>query len=321
MIDAMSMQHAVHLFMCSHAEHHKTMKGRYTMNLLNLLMGTLASDSSINSLSKKTGINASLITKLLPLAIPILLKELTKNAGREGGAASLLTALGQHTNTRSIPQQIDDVDEEDGQKIVAHILGDDSDKVVSALAQETGMEGSQVSRSLGALAPALMSMLSSSANTVHSSGVNLSDGFDLTDVMGLFGGAKPQQQNYSMLGSLLGGAPQQQQSSGGLLGALLGGGAPQQQQPSGGLLGALLGGGAPQQQQPSGGLLGSLLGGGAPQQQQSSGGLLGALLGGGAPQQQQSSPMGGLLGSMFSGQSAQSNDGTELLSMLVNLMK
>ena len=311
MIDAMSMQHAVHLFMCSHAEHHKTMKGRYTMNLLNLLMGTLASDSSINSLSKKTGINASLITKLLPLAIPILLKELTKNAGREGGAASLLTALGQHTNTRSIPQQIDDVDEEDGQKIVAHILGDDSDKVVSALAQETGMEGSQVSRSLGALAPALMSMLSSSANTVHSSGVNLSDGFDLTDVMGLFGGAKPQQQNYSMLGSLLGGAPQQQQSSGGLLGALLGGGAPQQQQPSGGLLGALLGGGAPQQQQPSGGLLG----------QQSSGGLLGALLGGGAPQQQQSSPMGGLLGSMFSGQSAQSNDGTELLSMLVNLMK
>ena len=284
MIDAMSMQHAVHLFMCSHAEHHKTMKGRYTMNLLNLLMGTLASDSSINSLSKKTGVNASLITKLLPLAIPILLKELTKNAGREGGAASLLTALGQHTNTRSIPQQIDDVDEEDGQKIVAHILGDDSDKVVSALAQETGMEGSQVSRSLGALAPALMSMLSSSANTVHSSGVNLSDGFDLTDVMGLFGGAKPQQQNYSMLGSLLGG-------------------------------------GAPQQQQPSGGLLGSLLGGGAPQQQQSSGGLLGALLGGGAPQQQQSSPMGGLLGSMFSGQSAQSNDGTELLSMLVNLMK
>ena len=264
MIDAMSMQHAVHLFMCSHAEHHKTMKGRYTMNLLNLLMGTLASDSSINSLSKKTGINASLITKLLPLAIPILLKELTKNAGREGGAASLLTALGQHTNTRSIPQQIDDVDEEDGQKIVAHILGDDSDKVVSALAQETGMEGSQVSRSLGALAPALMSMLSSSANTVHSSGVNLSDGFDLTDVMGLFGGAKPQQQNYSMLGSLLGGAPQQQQSSGG---------------------------------------------------------LLGALLGGGAPQQQQSSPMGGLLGSMFSGQSAQSNDGTELLSMLVNMMK
>ena len=301
MIDAMSMQHAVHLFMCSHAEHHKTMKGRYTMNLLNLLMGTLASDSSINSLSKKTGINASLITKLLPLAIPILLKELTKNAGREGGAASLLTALGQHTNTRSIPQQIDDVDEEDGQKIVAHILGDDSDKVVSALAQETGMEGSQVSRSLGALAPALMSMLSSSANTVHSSGVNLSDGFDLTDVMGLFGGAKPQQQNYSMLGSLLGGGAPQQQSSGGLLGALLGGSAPQQQ--------------------PSGGLLGSLLGGGAPQQQQSSGGLLGALLGGGAPQQQQSSPMGGLLGSMFSGQSAQSNDGTELLSMLVNLMK
>ena len=266
------------------------------MNLLNLLMGTLGSDDSINSLAKKTGVNASLMTKLLPLAVPILIKALTKNAGKEGGAASLLTALGQHKSTRSIPQQIDDVDEEDGQKIVAHILGDDSDKVVSALAQETGMEGAQVSRSLGALAPALMSMLSSSANTVHSSGVNLSDGFDLTDVMGLFGGAKPQQQNYSMLGSLLGGAPQQQ-SSGGLLGSLLGG-APQQQS-SGGLLGALLGGGAPQQQ--------------------SSGGLLGSLLGGGSSQQ--ASPLGGLMGSMFGGQSAQADAGTELLSMLVNMMK
>ena len=291
------------------------------MNLLNLFMGTLGSDDSINSLAKKTGVNASLMTKLLPLAIPILLKALTKNAGKEGGAASLLTALGQHKSTRSIPQQIDEVDEEDGQKIVAHILGDDSDKVVSALAQETGMEGAQVSRSLSALAPALMSMLSSSANTVHSSGVNLSDGFDLTDVMGLFGGAKPQQQNYSMLGSLLGGGAPQQQSSGGFLGALLGGGAPQQQQQSsGGLLGALLGGGAPQQQQqPSGGLLGALLGGGAPQQQ-SSGGLLGSLLGGGASQQQ-ASPLGGLMGSMFGGQSAKADDGTELLSMLVNMMK
>ena len=249
------------------------------MNLLNLLMGSLGSDSSINALSSKTGVNASLLTKLLPLAIPVLLKALTKNASKEGGAQSLLTALGQHTNTRSITQQIDDVDEADGGKIVAHILGNDSDQIVSALAQETGMENAQVSRSLGALAPALMSMLSSSANTVHSSGVNLSDGFDLSDVMGMFGGA-PQNQSYSMLGSLFGGGQPQQQSSGGLLGSLLGGGQPQQQ---------------------SGGLLGSLLGGGQPQQQ--------------------ASPLGGLMGSLFGGQSAQADDGTELLSMLVNMMK
>ena len=287
------------------------------MNLLNLLMGTLANDNSVNALSNKTGVDTSLLTKLLPLAVPILLKALTNNAAKEGGTQSLLTALGQHTSTRAIPQQIEEVDEDDGQKIVAHILGNDSDKIVSALAQETGMKDAQVSRSLGAIAPALMSMLSGTANSVHSSGVNLADGLDLTDVMAMFGGAKPQQQSYSMLGSLFGGAPQQQ-SSGGLLGSLLGGGAPQQQS-SGGLLGALLGGAPQQQPQSSGGLLGALLGG-APQQPQSSGGLLGSLFGG-APQQQQSSPMGGLLGSMFSGQSAQSNDGTELLSMLVNMMK
>ena len=164
------------------------------MNFLNLLMGSLGSDASVSSLSKKTGVDSSMLMKLLPLAIPVLLKALTNNASAKDGGQSLLTALGQHTSTRSIPDQIADVDEEDGQKIVAHILGDKSENVVSALSRETGMESAQVTRSLGALAPALMSLLSSSANSVHSSGVNLADGIDLTDVMGLFGGmAQPQQ--------------------------------------------------------------------------------------------------------------------------------
>ena len=255
------------------------------MNFLNLLMGSLGSDASVSSLSKKTGVDSSMLMKLLPLAIPVLLKALTNNASAKDGGQSLLTALGQHTSTRSIPDQIADVDEEDGQKIVAHILGDKSENVVSALSRETGMESAQVTRSLGALAPALMSLLSSSANSVHSSGVNLADGIDLTDVMGLFGGMA-----------------QPQQSSGGLLGALLGGSQPQPQQRSGGLLGSLLGGGQPQQQ---------------------SGGLLGALLGGGQPQQSYANdPLSGLMGSLFGGgQSSQLDDGTQLLSLLSGLMR
>ena len=249
------------------------------MNLLTMLLGSFASDASVNSLSHKTGVSSSMLTKLIPLAIPILLKALTNNASSAGGAQSLLTALGQHSNKRSMAQQIDEVDEKDGEKIVHHILGKDSDQVVRALSRETGMKDEEVTRSLGAMAPALMSALSAAATSASKPAVDLSDGLDFSDLCGLFSGASTAQtQNNvsNMFGSLLGGPQQPQNNGGGLLGALLGGGQPAQpmQQPKpqnngGSLLGALLGGGQPVQQQPQnngGGLLGALLGGGQPAQ-------------------------------------------------------
>ena len=221
------------------------------MNLLTMLLGSFASDASVNSLSHKTGVSSSMLTKLIPLAIPILLKALTNNASSAGGAQSLLTALGQHSNKRSMAQQIDEVDEKDGEKIVHHILGKDSDQVVRALSRETGMKDEEVTRSLGAMAPALMSALSAAATSASKPAVDLSDGLDFSDLCGLFSGASTAQtQNNvsNMFGSLLGG-PQQLQpqgNGGGLLGALLGGGQPaqpmQQQNPTADLLGTLLGG-------------------------------------------------------------------------------
>ena len=313
------------------------------MNLLTMLLGSFASDASVNSLSHKTGVNSSMLTKLIPLAIPILLKALTNNASSAGGAQSLLTALGQHSNKRSMAQQIDEVDEKDGEKIVHHILGKDSDQVVRALSRETGMKDEEVTRSLGAMAPALMSALSAAATSASKPAVDLSDGLDFSDLCGLFSGASTAQtQNNvsNMFGSLLG-SPQQLQpqgNGGGLLGALLGGGQPMQQpkpQNNGGsLLGALLGGGQPVQQQPQnngGGLLGALLGGGQPAQpmqqpkpQNNGGSLLGALLGGGQPVQQQPKPQnnGGLLGALLGGgqpaqQMQQQNPTADLLGTLL----
>ena len=291
------------------------------MNLLTMLLGSFASDASVNSLSHKTGVSSSMLTKLIPLAIPILLKALTNNASSAGGAQSLLTALGQHSNKRSMAQQIDEVDEKDGEKIVHHILGKDSDQVVRALSRETGMKDEEVTRSLGAMAPALMSALSAAATSASKPAVDLSDGLDFSDLCGLFSGASTAQtQNNvsNMFGSLLGGPQQPQNNGGGLLGALLGGGQPAQPKPQnngGSLLGALLGGGQPVQQQPQnngGGLLGALLGGGQPAQpmqqpkpQNNGGSLLGALLGGGQPVQpvQQPKPQnnGGLLGALLGG--------------------
>jgi hypothetical protein len=140
------------------------------------------------------------------------------------------------------------------------------------------------------------------------------------------------------------GSQQQQQSSGSLLGSLLGLSQPQQQvqQQSMGGMGDLLnlmgGMGGTQQTQQSSSLLGSLLGMGTQQQtptytSSSTANLLGSLLGGGTQQQTQNvgsmndlmSLMSGMSGtqqsnSLFGTQQTQQNAGGGLLSALFNLL-
>ena len=270
------------------------------MNLLNILLKSMLSDGSISALAKKTGISSAKLTKLIPLAIPLLLKFMTKNASTESGALSLLGALSQHTNTKSMPEQLDEADEADGEKIIGHILGNETDNAVISLAQETGMSDEEVTRALGGLAPALLSGLSAattSAAKPAANKVDLSDGLDLSDVMAMLGGGSSSQSSSAgLLGSLLGGGSSAQSSSASLLGSLLGGAAPVQQQPAA-------------TSNPLGSLLGSLLGGSA------------------APVQQQTqtvNPLGGLLGSMLgAAPSADDNslNGNALLSTLAALMK
>ncbi|MBQ1531417.1 MAG: DUF937 domain-containing protein [Solobacterium sp.] len=190
------------------------------MNLLQLLLSALLTNSSVNSMSKKTGLTSILVRKLIMAALPILIKYLTKNVLSQGGAASLLNALTQHTSKRSMAEQIDEVDEEDGGKIIRHILGNDEKKVVADLAEETGLKGEEVTRGLASLAPALLSALSAAAassaqqQTAAAAAPAAAPAADLTSLFNTFAGQTVQQAQ-----------AQAQQSSGaaGLLNSLLGG--------------------------------------------------------------------------------------------------
>ena len=130
------------------------------MNLLNLLMGSLTSGNSIDALAGKTGLSAAKLSKLLTAALPILLKFLTKNASMEGGAQALLGALGGHKETKSMADQIASADEEDGAKIVKHILGDEKGTVVSRLAKVELLSGIlKTSSALPSKAPLLSGVI------------------------------------------------------------------------------------------------------------------------------------------------------------------
>lgn len=273
------------------------------MDLLNMLMGSMATDDSLSALTKKTGASKEQTEKLLASALPLLVGSMTNNAAAsQQGADSLRSALTQHTSTKKAAEQIKEADLGDGEKIVRHILGDNSDKVVQTLALETDMNQEQVTRGLASMAPLLLSILS--AVTGKAAKFDLSDGLDLTDILALFGGSQQSAANgLGMLGSLLGMGSSQSSGSalGGLMGSLLGGGGSQQAS-GGNLLGSLLGGGA-SQQAPSGNLLGSLLGGGASQSGNAGGGL-GSLI-------------GSVLGASNNKPSANTVNGGDLLSILL----
>ena len=200
------------------------------MNLLSLLLKSLLTDSSLSALAKKTGLSQAVLKKLIPLAIPLLIKFMTSNASSQSGALSLLGALGQHTDKKSLAEQIDEADTEDGSKIIGHILGNQSDAVITDLARQSDMSTQDVKSALSGIAPAILSGLSAANSAAASApAIDLSDGVDLSELMILFSGMSQSQ-------------VQSQQPSSGLLSGLLGGGNGL----GGGLLGSLLGSAAQQ---------------------------------------------------------------------------
>lgn len=183
-----------------------------------MLLSSLTSDNSVNALSGKTGIDGSKITSLIMMALPLIIKALTKNASSSSGATSLLGALTQHTSRDAIDKQIANADAADGAAILNHILGSNTASVTDSLAQQTGLSSQEVSSTLNNVAPAILSELSAATTQVQNtagagSGVDLSDGLDFGDLMGMFMGAQKPQQQGSQGGGLLSG----------LLGAVLGG--------------------------------------------------------------------------------------------------
>ena len=199
------------------------------MNLLALLLKVFMAKETLNTISEKTGISKNLIRMLVPLAIPLLIRYMTKNASSQSGAESLFNALGQHTSKRTLREQIDEADAEDGEKIIHHILGKDNDKVVRELASRSGMNISQVMKLLSLFAPIILSVLSSASNSAHQQQVQVptqaASSMDLSSLASMFLGNAQEPQTQP---------PQSQPSMSGigLLSTLLGMGSQQTQQPS-----------------------------------------------------------------------------------------
>lgn len=116
----------------------------------------ILSQVPISQLASQWGVDESEVSAAAQNALPALLGGLQANAQDPSGADSLVSALSQHTGPVN---GLDDIDENDGQKIVGNIFGGSTDQVVNQLGGLGGASGSIVSKLLPILAPIVMSWL------------------------------------------------------------------------------------------------------------------------------------------------------------------
>ncbi len=158
--------------------------------LLNLL-GSDLGKSLIEGLSSQTGQSKSNTSNLLNMALPVLMQAMQRNASTAKGASGLLNALS-NKHDGSILDNLGGIFtggnanaiEQDGGKILGHILGNRQANVQQALSRQSGVKPSAVGQILKVAAPILMGLLGKQQRQS-----SVSDANGLTNLLGgLIGG-------------------------------------------------------------------------------------------------------------------------------------
>ena len=173
-------------------------------------------------LAARLGVDQGTAEEATRQALPALLGGIQANTADPGGAASFASAVRQHDNDLAEGGvNLDDVDENDGDRIVGHVFGDQRGQVVRQLGTTGG--ASTTSDLMGKLLPILAPIVMAYLAKRLGGGAAAGQSGGIGDLLG------------SVLGGMTGQQQGRQEQQGGL-GGLLGG-------PLGDLLGGLLGGG------------------------------------------------------------------------------
>lgn len=160
----------------------------------------------IQDLARQVGADEADTEQAVRQLLPTLVGGLQLNTQRPEGEESLASALEDHSGS-SLGEgrlQLNQVDTTDGEKIVGHVFGDDTDTVVHRLGGEAG--SGLVRKLLPILAPIVLAWLSKKVGGGQTSGGSQTGGGlggVLTDLLGgVLGGTAPQQGSSGGLGGL-----------------------------------------------------------------------------------------------------------------------
>ena len=206
----------------------------------------ILSQIPISQLASQLGVDEGTAEQATRQALPALLGGMEANAQDPKGAQSLADALGQHSPALvEGGVNLDEVDTNDGEKIVGHVFGEQQGEVVNRLGAVDGGGGQNlIGKLLPMLAPIVLSYL---AGRMGGGGGKTSavSGGGMEDLLG------------GLLGGVLGGGGASK-GGGGKTSAVAGGGM---EDLLGGLLGGVLGGGGSAKGRGGDGGIGDILGG------------------------------------------------------------
>jgi hypothetical protein len=175
----------------------------------------ILSQIPLGQLAGQLGVNEPEAEQAVRTALPALLGGIHANTQDPGGAASFAQAVQQH-DPSLVEGGVDlnQVNPDEGQKIVNHVFGANQGQVVQQLGGVGSTSSALIQKLLPILAPIVMAYLAKQLTGATS---NVGGGGGLGGVLG------------GLLGGVLGGGAQQQQQSSGpdlgsILGGLLGGG-------------------------------------------------------------------------------------------------
>jgi hypothetical protein len=115
---------------------------------------------TINTISRQLGVDPQAAQQAVSLALPMLIGGMAKNVEQPGGAASLESALGEHSGTlENMAAIFGNPSAGPGAGILGHILGGRQPKVENGIGSASGLDPQKVSQLLMMLAPIVMGVL------------------------------------------------------------------------------------------------------------------------------------------------------------------
>ena len=130
------------------------------MDLMSI-MGALMGSSSTSGISQATGTSSNDVTSILASALPSLLTGANKQASQTSTATSFAKALSSHAqdDTSNLAAFYNNVDLNDGAKIIQHLFGNQTNSITRSVASQAGVTQKQAASVLAAAAPLLMSLI------------------------------------------------------------------------------------------------------------------------------------------------------------------
>lgn len=171
--------------------------------LLELLSSPMGK-KMIQGVAQETGQAEETTASVLSMALPVLMGAMKQNVAQPDGAQGLMNALSSKHNGSILDDLgglfgggVDEGVKQDGAGILGHVLGAKQPVVASALSQKSGMDPTAITEIMNIAAPILMGFLG--RQTAQSS---VSDSSGLNTLLGSMLGGQPQQ-NQSLITSLI----------------------------------------------------------------------------------------------------------------------